>query len=81
MNDRSDFLRILFLTFCKHALVSILTVLLYISLGRFFQGLSADGMLICLFVTNCTAIIIGKMNRILERFSQVENQDASHNSK
>lgn len=76
MNDRSDLFARIFLAFCKHALVSILTILICLILGNTTFGEAIYySMPVCLFITNCTVIITGKMNRILERLPQDEKEE------
>ena len=77
MNNKNDLFAKIFLAFCKHALVSILTILICFILGNIstFAEAVYYSIPVCLFVTNCTTLIMSKMNRILERLPSEEKQD------
>lgn len=68
MNDLFD--RI-FLKLCLHGAVSFATWFAWLLLGMFGwdEGFHT-GMWVCIFVANCTALILSKLNRILERLPE-----------
>lgn len=71
-----DLLEILFLKLCLHAAVSFATFVVYYLLNIIGFGENFyTGLWVCLFVTNCTALILSKLNRILERLPGDEEKN------
>lgn len=58
----NDLFNRIFLKLCLHAAVTLATYLLWL-----FVGINPDTLFILIFIANCTALILCKLNRILER--------------
>ena len=64
----SDLFNTIFLKICLHAAVSYAAYLVWLILEAFLGGVyTNDSLLVCIFVVNCTTLILCKLNRILER--------------
>ena len=67
MNDQFNKI---FLKICLHAAVTFVTYLVWLLFCiRRGEGYY-DTLLVCILVTNCTALIWSKLNRILERLPE-----------
>ena len=72
MNDRSNKI---FLRLYLHIAVTLGTHLVWLLLESLIGGEgSYDSLWICIFVTNCTALILARLNRILQRLPGDEEQ-------
>ena len=61
----------------KHLIISFITAVIYIlfmNLTHLIDDGAITGMYIVIVVVNCTAIICGKLNRILEKLDKRETQ-------
>ena len=71
----SDLFNSIFLKVCLHAAVSYAAYLVWLILEAFLGGVyTNDSLLVCIFVVNCTTLILCKLNRILERLPR-DDQD------
>ena len=67
----NDLLNKIFLRLILHAAVSVATHLLWLFIARDVGWDNPlDTLWILLFITNCTALILGKLSRILERLPE-----------
>ena len=73
MTDKRDFYRIIFLTICKHLAITVATFFASRVLESHFTYHASECTYIGLIITNCTGIIMGKLNRILERLPREES--------
>ena len=72
----NDSLNRIFLKFCLHIAVSIATIVAWYSLNLIATGDNFYiGLWICIFVTNCTTLILSKLNRILEQLPKDETNE------
>ena len=78
LTDTSDLYRSIFLTICKYLAISILTIFASEILEPYFSYNGCNSTYICLIITNCTGIIVGKLNRILERLPKDDEQSCSN---
>lgn len=66
----------IFLTVCLHLAVSVVTIVIYEFLGQIgYDGSFYSGLWVCLFVTNCTTLIMTKLHRIQSRLPAEEAKD------
>ena len=64
----SDLFNKVFLKLCLHAAVSYAAYLVWLILESFLGGEgSSDSLLVCIFIVNCTTLVLCKLNRILEQ--------------
>ena len=64
----NDLFSRIFLKVCLHAAVSYAAYLVWLILQSFLGGEgSSDSLLVCIFIVNCTTLILCRLNRILER--------------
>ena len=71
----NDHFNKIFLRFCLHLAVTLGTYLVWLLLESLIGGEgSYDSLWICIFVTNCTALILSRLNRILQRLPGDEEQ-------
>lgn len=74
MTDRDDFYRIVFLTVCKYLAISAATIVASWFIEPYFSDNGTSSTYICLIITNCTGIIVGRLNRILQRLPRDDQQ-------
>ena len=70
----NDLFNRIFLKLCLHAAVTFATYLLWLTLAMNIGFNSPDDTLwVFIFVANCTALILSKLSRILERLPRDDN--------
>ena len=71
----NDLFNRIFLKVCLHAAVSYAAYLVWLILESFLGGVyTNDSLLVCIFVVNCTTLILCKLNRILERLPRDDEE-------
>ena len=71
----NDLFNSIFLKICLHAAVSYAAYLVWLILESVLGGEgSSDSLLVCIFVVNCTTLILCKLNRILERLPRDDDE-------
>ena len=71
----NDLFNRIFLNVCLHVAVSYAAYLVWLILESFLGGVyTNDSLLVCIFVVNCTTLILCKLNRILERLPRDDDE-------
>lgn len=71
----NDLFNKLFLKFCLHVAVSIVTIIIWYLLNLIATGENFyTGLYICLFISNCTSLILSKLTHILSHLSEQKSR-------
>ena len=71
----NDLYKRIFLKVCLHAAVTYVTFLVWYLFCIVAGEGAFDSLCVCIFVTNCTTLILSKLNRILERLPEKDEQE------